>query len=260
MTLTPARPGDRSVVGSISFEHFADRYDATRGGLERGRALARVIGGRLVPGPVLEVGVGTGAVALPLVEQGHPVVGVDLAPAMLRHARERLGARVAVADGYRLPVAGGALANVVVVWVLQLVPDVAAFVAELARVVRPGGRLVVVPAHRRWADDEMGDIVDGVFGHLRPAQDTPEQIGAAAAAAGLRLAARAETETHHTHESPEDMARLIERRELSALWDLSDATWAAVVEPALAALRALPDPERPRTRTNRGDVLVFTPG
>ena len=57
MTLTPARPGDRSVVGSISFEHFADRYDATRGGLERGRALARVItaleGGTLTVGDVV---------------------------------------------------------------------------------------------------------------------------------------------------------------------------------------------------------------
>src|SRR4029453_9699634 len=151
MTLTPARPGDRSVVGSISFEHFADRYDATRGGLERGRALARgvggrlgpgpglgltacepfaarydatrgglergralarVIGGRLVPGPVLEVGVGTGAVARPRVGRAHRVGGAAPARAMLRPPGGPLAPGGGVAAGSRLPVAGGALANV----------------------------------------------------------------------------------------------------------------------------------------------------
>ena len=39
---------------------------------------------------------------------------------------------MAVADGYRLPVPDGAVPNVVLVWVLQLVPDVAGLLAEAA--------------------------------------------------------------------------------------------------------------------------------
>jgi ubiquinone/menaquinone biosynthesis C-methylase UbiE len=90
-------------MGSISFDRAAPTYDATRGGLERGVYLADSIVPHLRPGPVLEVGVGTGAVAVAVRERGHPVVGVDLSPAMLALAQPRLGPRVAVADGFRLP-------------------------------------------------------------------------------------------------------------------------------------------------------------
>src|SRR5262245_29192296 len=108
---------------SISFDRAAPTYDATRGGLERGACLAGCIAPRLRPGLVLEVGVGTGAVAIALRERDHPVVGVDLSPAMLAFAQPRLGPRVAVADGHRLPVADRAVPNAADVGGLQLVDD-----------------------------------------------------------------------------------------------------------------------------------------
>lgn len=58
-------------------------------------------------------------------------------------------------------------------------------------------------------------------------------------------------------DSPEDVARLIEARQWSMLWDLPDDRWAAVVEPALAALRALPDASVPRTRRAHDHVVVL---
>ena len=48
---------------------------------------------------------GTGLVALPLTELGHAVLGVDLSPKMIASARERIGARVAIADATAAPVA-----------------------------------------------------------------------------------------------------------------------------------------------------------
>ena len=54
-------------------------------------------------------------------------------------------------------------------------------------------------------------------------------------------------------------ARVLEGRQWSMLWDLPAERWEAVVEPALAALRALPDPGRARTRHGHDHILVFAP-
>ncbi len=91
-------------MDSLSFDCAADFYDETRGGLLRGGNFARAIDAHLEPSAsVLEVGVGTGLVALPLTDLGHDVIGVDIAPAMLAKARNRIGARVVVADASATP-------------------------------------------------------------------------------------------------------------------------------------------------------------
>jgi SAM-dependent methyltransferase len=246
-------------MASISFDRAAPTYDATRGGLERGVYLADVIVPHMRPGPVLEVGVGTGAVAIALRERGHPVVGVDLSPAMLALAQPRLGSRVAVADGHRLPVADRSAANALIVWVLQLVPDPPGLVAEAGRVVAPGGRLVVIPAGGNWEPDDIGEVIVPMSRALRPERDRPEMLVEAAPAAGLARVAHETTPPARFLGSPEEMAQTIERREWSSLWDVPDDRWAAVVEPALAALRALPEPSRRRERWKHDDVLVFAP-
>jgi SAM-dependent methyltransferase len=245
--------------GSIRFDRIAARYDETRGGLDRGRHLVPALAPHLVPGSVLEIGVGTGAIALPVAEHGHPVVGVDLSLPMLRQAQARLGPRVAAADGYHLPVPDGAVPNVLVVWVLQLVPDVGGLLAEAARVVASGGRVVVVPAGGQWDPDPIGDIFMSVAEQLRPARDRPRHILAAAPGAGLALVTRSASSPQDETQSPEEVARLFEGRVWSMLWDVPDDRWAAVVEPAIAALRALPEPDRPRRRRTFHDIVVLTP-
>jgi SAM-dependent methyltransferase len=246
-------------VRSVSFDRIADTYDETRGGTERGDELARAIDRHLCPGTVVEVGAGTGAVALPLTARGRSVLGVDLSAAMLRQARERLGARVVVADGYRLPVPDGAVPNAMVVWVLQLVPDIVGFLAEAARILARDGRLVVVPAGgQRIDDDEIEAIMRPLNHALRPPRDRPEQVVDAAVAAGLRLVDRTSMSTRPWLKSPEDEARGVEARDWSTLWDVPDDRWREVVEPAIAALRALPDPATPRELRATYDVLSFT--
>jgi ubiquinone/menaquinone biosynthesis C-methylase UbiE len=102
---------------------------------------------RLVPGPrVLDVGVGPGESSLAPAASGRRPVGLDLSMAVLRRAAER--ARLAGrplplvrADAVRLPVRDGVLDGATGHSVLYLVDDPAATVAELWRVVRPGGRV-----------------------------------------------------------------------------------------------------------------------
>src|SRR5690242_8119075 len=157
-----ATPGTlaRVTTESRSFERIAEEYDATRGGVPRGQFYVGAFGRFLPPAStVLEVGVGTGAVALPTTEAGHDVLGVDLAPAMLARAYERIGARVAVADAHDLPVASQSVDAVVTVWVLHVVGDPARTVREIARVLRPGGRWIVMSSDALPSDDDIAPVV-----------------------------------------------------------------------------------------------------
>jgi len=77
---------DASTYG----EHIADVYDEWYVGLERDAVVERLaeLAG---PGPVLELGIGTGRVALPLQERGVEVHGIDASPAMAAKLRAKRG-------------------------------------------------------------------------------------------------------------------------------------------------------------------------
>ena len=134
--------------GSVSFERAADVYDRTR--LTDPDALAEaldVLDGVLPAGRVLEIGAGTGAIAVPMAQRGRRLVGVDVSFAMLERLRAKdRGIPVAVADATRLPISDGALAGAYCRWVLHLIAPWRAAVRELCRVVAPGGVIVVEPA------------------------------------------------------------------------------------------------------------------
>ncbi len=131
-------------------------FDPDRADYDRTRALPKGLGDAVAEtlaselagkSPVLEVGVGTGRMALPLIERGIGMIGVDLSATMLARLRANAAGRipfpVAMADATRLPFGAGALGSVLAVHVLHLIPDWRAAVAEFLRVVRPGGSIVV---------------------------------------------------------------------------------------------------------------------
>jgi SAM-dependent methyltransferase len=98
---------------------------------------------------VLDVGCGTGR-ALPAlraaVGSSGTVIGLDLTDEMLQVARERGRDSVAalvVGDARRLPLADGSVDGIFAAGLVMHLPDVAAGLAELARVTRPGGSLVL---------------------------------------------------------------------------------------------------------------------
>lgn len=245
---------------SLAFDRVADSYDATRGGVERGRAVAEALAPLLPAGRILELGIGTGVVAAALRDTGRDVVGVDLSRPMLRHASGRLGSRVAQADAQALPVRDGAVAAAYAVWVLHLVADAGAVLAEAARVLQPGGRCLVVPGGSgRDAGTDVERLLDQMWQQLRPA-GRPDAVGRVqdlAAAAGLRFAQREEFWVGPDPLSPEELAQRIRDRSYSVLWEISDQGWQDVIVPLLAEIESLPDLARPRPIGNGYDVLVF---
>ena len=249
---------------SLSFDRIAAEYDATRGGEARGAWHASLLAPHLdASRAVLDVGVGTGAVALGLIRSGFLVRGVDISPAMLRTARERLDGRVIAADAVRLPLADGSVSQAVSVWVLHLVGDLAAVVAEVARVLEPGGRWAIIPAGGELPEtqDPITAMTAGLESRLhgggRPgSRPTLARLEALAAAAGLEVERVVDAPTIVYPESPQQHAANLEARVFSMCWDLDDETYASVVAPVVAALRALPDPDQPIQRTGRREVVV----
>jgi ubiquinone/menaquinone biosynthesis C-methylase UbiE len=97
----------------------------------------------------LDVGCGTGFLTFELAARGHRVTGVDFAPAMIAEARRKAAARgLAVtleeADAERLPFAAARFDLVISRHLLWTLPHPEAAIGEWIRVLRPGGRLVVV--------------------------------------------------------------------------------------------------------------------
>ena len=135
---------------SVGFDRAADYYDRTRGFSAEAfdellTVLVSDLGGR---GRCLEIGVGTGLLALPLSEAGVAMVGADLARPMLEKLVQKAGGRTPFplvrADATALPFRDASLGCAVVRHVLHLIPRWAMAVSELARVLRPGGRIVTI--------------------------------------------------------------------------------------------------------------------
>lgn len=166
---------DPAIATSARKRHARELFSGLPGAYDRaGAALsfgqdprwrrAMVAAVDATPGDrVLDVATGTGLVAAELVRRyGCEVVGIDQSPEMLAAARDRLArdpalaARVALLAGEAedLPFEDGAFDHLTFTYLLRYVDDPAAALAELARVVRPGGRVAMlefgVPAAAIW--------------------------------------------------------------------------------------------------------------
>jgi SAM-dependent methyltransferase len=143
------------MTPSVSFDRAASYYDQTRGfpaGIEAGVAgcfvdAALSCGIDPAAARALEIGVGTGRIALPLAPHLAGYSGIDISGAMMGilRAREQPTARridLAYADAARLPFAAGAFDLGIAVHVFHLIGDPAGALREVARVLRPGGVLL----------------------------------------------------------------------------------------------------------------------
>jgi SAM-dependent methyltransferase len=101
------------------------------------RALGPLSGRRTV-----DVGCGTGRLAALLAARDAYVIGMDLDAAMLAVAAPRLAGRLVRADAMALPLRDASVDAAVTVATLEFTTDPARVLAEMARITRPGGRLV----------------------------------------------------------------------------------------------------------------------
>jgi demethylmenaquinone methyltransferase/2-methoxy-6-polyprenyl-1,4-benzoquinol methylase len=140
---------DKPRYVAAMFGRIAGRYDLMNsimtGGMDRGwrRVVAREVD-QSGPTSVLDVGTGTGklAQAIQAVSPAVRVTGVDFTFGMLRAAPP--GLSLAAADALRLPFAASQFDAIVSAFVVRNLADVPHGLTEQVRVLRPGGRLVVL--------------------------------------------------------------------------------------------------------------------
>jgi ubiquinone/menaquinone biosynthesis C-methylase UbiE len=136
--------------------------------------LSRLVG--RAPQRALDVGCGTGFLALRLAELGHVVSGVDLSSQMIEQARAKADQAAVeiefrVGDAAHLDSADEAYDLVVARHVIWNLPDPERGVAEWLRVLRPGGRLLLVEG--KWADNEE---LKSALSAGRPAAKLPARV------------------------------------------------------------------------------------
>jgi demethylmenaquinone methyltransferase/2-methoxy-6-polyprenyl-1,4-benzoquinol methylase len=148
------KPGEVAAM----FDGVARRYDLTNDILSLGqtrrwrRAVTAAVDARRGE-RVLDLAAGTGTSSEPFAAVGAHVVPCDFSLGMLRVGKERLPhLGFTAGDALRLPFADGVFDAVTISFGLRNVADPAAGVAEMLRVTRPGGRLVVCEfSHPTWA-------------------------------------------------------------------------------------------------------------
>jgi SAM-dependent methyltransferase len=137
---------DVSRVDTVAgYGIWSTTYDTEDNGAFAYEPQVREIIEALPVGTALDAACGTGRYAAFLAELGHQVIGVDSSPAML--ARVRTPGDFRVGDLRSLPVDPDGVDLVVCSLALTHVPDLKPVFAEFARVLRPGGHLVVADIH-----------------------------------------------------------------------------------------------------------------
>jgi phosphatidylethanolamine/phosphatidyl-N-methylethanolamine N-methyltransferase len=201
---------DKKAVQRI-YGRWAPVYDLVFGPIfERGRK-ATIAASERIGGRILEVGVGTG-ISLPYYSENSRVVGVDLSEHMLRKARQRVTEcrlrnveSLAVMDAERLEFPAASFDVVVAQCVVNTVPNPEVALDEFARVLKPGGEIVLF--NRVGADTGTRRMLEHLF------QPIAKKLGWRSEFPWRRIAVWAASSPHGIH--------LIERRPMPPLGHFS---------------------------------------
>jgi len=140
---------DKETIAK-AYARWAPIYDRVFGKVfERGR-LTAIEADERIGGDILEVGVGTG-ISLPDYSRSNRIVGIDISEPMLRKALQRVAEHkldnvhtLAVMDAEKLALPDASFDVVVAQYVITAVPNPEATLDEFARVLRPGGEIILV--------------------------------------------------------------------------------------------------------------------
>ena len=206
------------------FDRVADIYDATRSLPEREmsllvEALRKHVAG---PGPLLDMGVGTGRFALPLQQMGVDVVGVDVSRAMVARARTKGVGGLVFADVRRTPFRDRSFEAALLVHVLHLVGDWARVIEEAARVARVNVISVV--------ESRSGTSVREEYLRLRNRMGYPlARFGEWSLSRRVKpLAVSLVAEFQTTMEADREIEHLLKRGQ-SLTWDVPESAHAEII-------------------------------
>lgn len=232
-----------------SFDKVADIYDETR--KMPAAAVTRITENILreidpSDGMVLDLGIGTGRIAVPLAEKGFHVVGVDIAEKMLSRLREKMAGlprriRSVYGDLAALPFADGSFSAAIAVHVFHLVDDVDACIREVRRVLLPNRPLLfggeqrmlryvsqVLPERYDVEGDIKAMLADAGF--MSPGQaEVERQVVDGVRGIGGNLK-RLPSVTWGYEISCADFIARINNRIWSSLWDVPDDVMKNLVE------------------------------
>jgi ubiquinone/menaquinone biosynthesis C-methylase UbiE len=177
----------RQLTTEEAYAIWAARYDTEGNDLfDMDGPVIYPITDRLPPGVALDAACGTGRHAARLAALGHTVIGVDISREMLALA----SAKVPAGDFRRgdlsaLPVPDRHVDLIVCSLALTHVPDLAAVFAEFARVLRPGGHLVICDS--RMDNTLIFELPEGGFGYLPHYRRATSEYLTAALPLGLQV-------------------------------------------------------------------------
>ena len=228
-----------------SFDRVAHLYDATRGvPPEIEAAITNAIAAELravsATPRLLEVGIGTGRIAVPLAAAGVRVTGIDISTKMLAVLREkRHDIDVMLAEASQPPLRPATFDGLLFVHILHLVPDALATVRATVALVRPGG--VVLHGQDARAGGLRGEadaLIDAVI---------TDVTGLASSESQQRDAMRAvrgstQEKTIVTWTAKATGRRVLERlasKDFSSSWRITDADLPEVLRRATAGVDKL---------------------
>jgi len=218
---------------SVCFDKAADYYDETRSLPAEGREeVLDILRTELAHrGRCLDIGVGTGRTALPLAAAGVPIVGLDLSIRMMLKAVEKGGGRhpfpLVAGDATTLPFRDGAFGAATIIHVFHSIPNWREAIAGAARVVRPGGLVIVDPGNGRT---ELLDDIEARFKSELPEEPPPQRwtvddLDDAFAGHGCVVRLLPPVTLRYSR-TPADFLASFERGVASWQWSMNPATFA----------------------------------
>lgn len=215
---------------SVNFDRASGYYDATRGfppGVEDhiGAFIANTAG--LTPETrLLEIGIGTGRIALPLEPYVHSITGADISRNMMLELRRKQALELihlAQADVEQLPFKPTAFNAVLAVHIFHLVSDPQRVLTDVARVLKPGGRLIYCRNH--WQDiGKMQPLVDAWNANIPETIATQDWRSADQMLPNLGWREIGEMQAYafNVTSTPAEFLERFEQRQYSSTWFWSD--------------------------------------
>ena len=217
--------------GSICFDQAASYYDKTRlVDASVAEQLDQQLLGELRGLRCLEIGVGTGRVALPLHRAGVDVTGIDISKEMLLRMAANAGGvapiPVLLADATRIPFKDASFEAAYASWVFHLISEWREALAELVRVLRPKGKILVAAGSFRKS---LSNEIKERFRDAAGVTDWPrgpkswEELDAACERLGLEVRALPGV-PERVVSTLEDDIRSLEDGIFSVTWGVDEAT------------------------------------